>query len=207
MSLDRFIGEFDRALRTLTGAVQAARPSPAAELFEPELSRNERDQAMRLMRVNHCGEVCAQALYQGQALATRNPRLEQPLRQAADEELDHLDWSARRVRELGGHTSRLIPLWYAGSLAVGYAAGKAGDRWNLAFLRETERQVEAHLASHLARLSPRDTVTRVIVEQMKVDEAAHAAMAQRLGARRMPEWGRRLMARSAGLMTRLSYWV
>jgi len=207
MSVDRFIAEFDRALRTLTDTVQAARPSPAAELLEPNLDRAERDQAMRLMRVNHCGEVCAQALYQGQALATRNARIARPLRAAADEELDHLAWSGQRIRELGGRTSRLNPLWYAGSLAMGYAAGRAGDRWNLAFLRETERQVEAHLASHLERLSPRDVSTRAVVEQMKVDEAGHAALAQRLGARHMPEWGRRLMARGASVMTRLSYWI
>ncbi len=207
MSLDRFITEFDRALRTLTDTVQATRPSPAADLLEPDLDRAERDQAMRLMRVNHCGEVCAQALYQGQALATRNERIARPLRAAADEELDHLAWSGQRIRELGGRTSRLNPLWYAGSLALGYAAGRAGDRWNLAFLRETERQVEAHLASHLDRLSPRDTATRAVVEQMKVDEAGHAATAQRLGARHMPEWGRRLMARGSGVMTRLSYWI
>jgi ubiquinone biosynthesis monooxygenase Coq7 len=207
MALDALILAFDRALRTLSGTVQAARPSPAADLPEPTLPDHERRESARLMRVNHCGEVCAQALYQGQALATRNERIAKPLREAADEEVDHLAWSAARIEALGGRTSHLNPVWYAGSFVLGYAAGRAGDRWNLAFLRETERQVEAHLASHLERLSPRDESTRAIVRQMKVDEAAHAATAQRLGAATMPAWVRGAMRRSAKVMTGLSYWV
>ncbi len=206
-SADALISEFDRALRTLTGSVRARRASPAVNWPPAALSAHERWQSARLMRVNHCGEVCAQALYQGQALTARSARIAQPLRSAADEEIDHLAWSAQRVHELGGRTSYLNPLWYGGSLLLGYLAGRAGDRWNLAFLRETERQVEAHLASHLQRLSPRDLPTRAVVEQMKQDEAGHAAMAGRLGAATMPGWVRRLMRTGARVMTSLSYWI
>jgi demethoxyubiquinone hydroxylase (CLK1/Coq7/Cat5 family) len=135
------------------------------------------------MRVNHCGEICAQALYQGQALASSNEGLKRALGQAAREEEDHLAWAEQRIAELGGHTSLLNPLWYAGSLAVGFAAGKAGDAWNLGFLKETERQVEAHLQGHLDRLTPKDVRTRSVVEAMQRDEAQHARRPKRWRAR------------------------
>jgi ubiquinone biosynthesis monooxygenase Coq7 len=157
------------------------------------------------MRVNHCGEICAQALYQGQALASENEQLKRALEQAAREEEDHLAWAERRIAELGGRTSLLNPLWYAGSLAIGFAAGKAGDAWNLGFLKETERQVEAHLQGHLDRLTPDDLRTRAVVEAMQRDEAQHARTAEALGARELPGPIKALMRASAKVMTSLSY--
>jgi ubiquinone biosynthesis monooxygenase Coq7 len=159
------------------------------------------------MRVNHCGEVCAQALYQGQALSARSDTLRAALRRAADEEQDHLAWSEARIRQLGGRTSLLNPLWYGGSLIIGYVAGRAGPAWNLGFLKETERQVEAHLQSHLDRLPAEDERTRAIVRQMQTDEANHAATAQRLGARALPGPVRLMMKATARVMTGLSYWL
>src|SRR5213075_77894 len=146
VSIDTLIGEFDRALRAVAGVAEAARPSPAEAIAETELSAGEREHAAALMRVNHVGEVCAQALYQGQALTARDPHARASLEQASREEQDHLAWSAERIRELGGRPSLLNPLWYAGSLAIGAFAGAMGDRWNLAFLAETEHQVEEHLS-------------------------------------------------------------
>jgi ubiquinone biosynthesis monooxygenase Coq7 len=159
------------------------------------------------MRVNHVGEVCAQALYQGQALTVRDPATRVSLEQAAREEEDHLAWSADRVRELGGHLSVLNPVWYAGSLAMGIAAGALGDRWNLAFLAETERQVEGHLDGHLDRLPQDDQRTRAIIEQMKVDEAGHAQTAVRHGAAEMPAPFKAAMKFTSKLMTATAYWV
>jgi len=205
MILDRLIVETDRGVRTLFGVYADQRPTPGRDIPEAELNDSARAHAAGLMRVNHCGEVCAQALYQGQALASRNEALTDNLRAAAREEEDHLAWTEARIRELGGHTSLLNPLWYIGSLAMGYAAGKAGDAWSLGFLKETERQVERHLQGHLERLDPSDARTREIVEQMKVDEAGHADMAARLGARELPFPVKRLMAAVAKVMTTFSY--
>jgi ubiquinone biosynthesis monooxygenase Coq7 len=206
-SIDDLIIGFDRGLRTLAGMPRAARATPGASLAEPELNADERQEAAALMRVNHCGEICAQALYQGQALASENDQLKRSLEQAAREEEDHLAWTEQRIAELGGRTSLLNPLWYAGSLAIGFAAGKAGDAWNLGFLKETERQVEAHLQGHLDRLSPRDAKTRAVVEVMQRDEAGHARMAESLGARELPGFVKALMRASAKVMTSLSYRV
>lgn len=203
--IDRLIGSFDVALRTVAGVHQARRDSPATDIVEAELSSAEREQAAALMRVNHVGEVCAQALYQGQALTARDPRTRASLEQAAREEEDHLAWSADRVHELGGRLSLLNPLWYAGSLALGVAAGALGDRWNLAFLAETEHQVEVHLAGHLAQLSPSDARTRAVVERMREEEAKHRATAIALGAREMPEPARLAMRAMANLMTIVAY--
>lgn len=203
--IDRLIGSFDVALRTVAGVHQARRDSPATDIVEAELSSAEREQAAALMRVNHVGEVCAQALYQGQALTARDPRTRASLEQAAREEEDHLAWSADRVHELGGRLSLLNPLWYAGSLALGVAAGALGDRWNLAFLAETEHQVEVHLAGHLAQLSPSDARTRAVVERMREEEAKHRATAIALGAREMPEPARFAMRAMAKLMTTAAY--
>ncbi len=205
--LDRLIVEIDRGVRTIVGVHAGARPTPGRDLSEADLDDESRRHAAGLMRVNHCGEVCAQALYQGQALASRNDALKRKLRAAADEEEDHLAWTQSRILELGGRTSLLNPLWYVGSLAIGYAAGKAGDTWNLGFLRETERQVERHLQGHLERLDAADARTREIVAQMKVDEAGHADMAARLGARELPAPVKRAMAAVAKVMTTLSYRV
>jgi ubiquinone biosynthesis monooxygenase Coq7 len=205
LSLDELIIGFDRGLRTLTGTPRAARPMPGEALPEAGLSADERRDAAALMRVNHCGEICAQALYQGQALASENEALKRALEQAAREEEDHLAWTEQRIAELGGRTSLLNPVWYVGSLALGFAAGKAGDAWNLGFLNETERQVEAHLQGHLDRLSPRDAKTRAVVEVMQRDEAQHARIAESLGARELPGPVKALMKASAKVMTTISY--
>jgi len=206
-SFDRLIVEFDKALRTLAATPVSARPLPGGTLAEAELSDAEKRHAAALMRVNHCGEVCAQALYQGQALSSEDATVTRALEQAAREETEHLAWAEQRVNELGGRLSLLNPLWYVGSLALGYAAGMFGTRWNLGFLAETERQVELHLGGHLQRLAPQDAKTRAIVVQMKQDESAHARTAYALGAAELPDAAKRAMRISARLMTQVSYWV
>jgi ubiquinone biosynthesis monooxygenase Coq7 len=204
---DRCILEFDRALRAVAGVAEATRPSPAVAVDEAPLSPEERSHAAALMRVNHAGEVCAQALYQGQALAARDAGTRRELDQAAREEQDHLAWSAERIRELGGTPSLLNPLWYAGALAIGAVAGALGDRWSLAFLAETERQVEAHLAGHLDRLPGGDGRTRAVVEAMRADEARHRATALRLGAAELPAPARTAMRFASKVMTSAAYRV
>jgi 3-demethoxyubiquinol 3-hydroxylase len=205
LDLDGCISELDKVVRVLLGDPTARRPSPAEEVPEDNLDGETRRHAAALMRVNHCGEVCAQALYQGQALASSNEGLKGTLGQAATEESDHLAWSAARVRELGGRLSVLNPLWYAGSFALGYAAGRLGEEWNLGFLAETERQVERHLEGHLERLGSRDARTRTVIEGMRREEAQHRITAERLGARELPEFARLGMRLAARLMTTLSY--
>ncbi len=205
--LDRLIGEFDRALRAVAGVHQSARPSPVSAVPDVKIDQVERRRAAALMRVNHVGEVCAQALYQGQSLATRNASIRQALARAATEEEDHLAWSRQRIAELGGRASLLNPMWYAGALAMGYAAGKCGDAVNLGFLAETERQVGQHLEGHLARLSPDDQRTRAVIEAMRRDEAKHAATAQRLGAAELPQPVKCGMRAAARVMTTTAYWV
>jgi ubiquinone biosynthesis monooxygenase Coq7 len=207
ISLDRLIGEFDRALRAVAGVAQASRPSPAGRLPEAAIGEQERAHAAALMRVNHVGEVCAQALYQGQALTARDPATRQALDGAAREEEDHLAWSAERIRELNGRLSLLNPLWYAGSFAIGAAAGLLGDRWNFAFLAETERQVEEHLARHLEALPAEDERTRAVVEAMRADEARHRQTALGLGAAELPEPVRRAMRLASRVMTTVAYRV
>jgi ubiquinone biosynthesis monooxygenase Coq7 len=207
LSVDSLILEFDRALRTVAGAAHATRPSPATGVAEAPLDADQRGHAAALMRVNHVGEVCAQALYQGQALTARDAEARATLGQAAHEEQDHLAWSAERIRELGGRPSLLNPVWYAGSLALGLAAGLLGDRWNLAFLAETERQVEEHLSGHLEKLPPADGRTRAIVEAMRRDEAKHRDTAISLGAAELPPPARAAMRLAAKLMTTVAYRV
>ena len=206
-TIDRMIVEFDRALRAVAGVGEPARRSPANGLPEADLSAPEREHAAALMRVNHVGEVCAQALYQGQALTARDAGARRTLEQAAREEEDHLAWSAGRIRELGGRPSVLNPLWYAGSFAIGAFAGALGDKWNLAFLAETERQVEEHLTGHLEALPEADRRTRAVVEAMRADEARHRASAVELGAAELPEPARRAMHLASKLMTTLAYRV
>jgi ubiquinone biosynthesis monooxygenase Coq7 len=206
-ALDRLIGNIDAALRTAAGVHSSRRDSPGSQVEEAELSPGERAHAAALMRVNHVGEVCAQALYQGQALTSRDPATRASLEQAAREEEDHLAWSADRVHELGGHLSLLNPVWYAGSLALGIAAGALGDRWNLAFLAETERQVEEHLAGHLNQLPENDARTRAVVERMRAEEAKHRETALALGAAEMPAPARLAMRAMAKLMTTVAYRV
>jgi 3-demethoxyubiquinol 3-hydroxylase len=205
LNIDALIIEFDKGLRTLAGIPRAGRPMPGDEGGAAPLSAEERHEAAALMRVNHCGEVCAQALYQGQALASANAELKRALEQAAREEEDHLAWAEQRIEELGGRTSLLNPLWYAGSLAIGFAAGRLGDEWNLGFLKETEKQVERHLQGHLDRLSPADARTRAVVAAMQRDEAGHARTAEMLGARELPRIVANGMAAVAKIMTRVSY--
>jgi ubiquinone biosynthesis monooxygenase Coq7 len=205
--VDRAIVGLDRALRTVAAVHAARRASPAEALPEADLAAGEREHAAALMRVNHVGEVCAQALYQGQALTARNEAVRASLEQAAQEEEDHLAWSAERIRELGGRVSLLNPLWYAGALAMGMAAGALGDRWNLAFLAETEHQVEEHLGGHLERLAPQDARTRRVVEAMRADEARHRDTAITLGAAELPQPAKLAMRALAKVMTTVAYRV
>lgn len=204
---DRLIFEFDKALRTLFAHAHSQRPIPGDEMPEAGMSEEERCHVVGLMRVNHCGEICAQALYQGQALTSRDPAVRGTLREAADEETEHLAWTEKRIGELGGRRSVLNPVWYLGALSIGVMAGKLGDRWNLGFLAETERQVEAHLAGHLERLPPQDRRSREIIGQMKVDEIKHAQTALRLGAVELPAPVRGAMKLAAKVMTRTAYYL
>jgi ubiquinone biosynthesis monooxygenase Coq7 len=203
--LDRCIARLDSAVRVLFGEPVARRASPAEGAAEDNLDRAARRHAAALMRVNHCGEVCAQALYQGQALASSDGAIRGALEKAALEESDHLAWSAQRVRELEGRLSILNPIWYAGSFALGYVAGRLGEEWNLGFLAETERQVERHLEGHLERLGGHDTRTRAVIDRMRQEEAEHRRTAERLGARGLPAPARHAMRLAARVMTTLSY--
>ena len=203
--LDSLIIAFDRGLRTLSGAVTPARPVPGSELPAAELRPDEIAHAAGLMRVNHTGEVCAQALYSAQALVARDPELRERFAHAAREEEDHLAWTGERLAEFGTRTSLLNPLWYAGSFAIGTFAGIAGDRINLGFVVETERQVEEHLTSHIDRLPPGDARSRAIVEQMRDDEARHGAMALEAGAVPLPLPVRAAMRLAADVMRTIAY--
>ncbi|MBT9613610.1 MAG: 2-polyprenyl-3-methyl-6-methoxy-1,4-benzoquinone monooxygenase [Burkholderiales bacterium] len=205
--LDRLIVEFDKGLRTLFALAGTVRPLPGKGVDEAALSEQEKRVSAALMRVNHSGEICAQALYQGQALTARNPVAKAALEQAALEETEHLSWCETRIRELGSHTSYLNPLLYTGSLAIGAFAGVLGDKWNLGFLAETEHQVEAHLARHLERLPAQDAKSRAIVEQMKQDEARHATTALEHGGAALPLPVKLGMKLSSKLMTKTAYWV
>lgn len=207
LNLDNLIVEFDKGLRTLFSQAHSVRSHPDAGMTEMELSDSEKNKAAALMRVNHCGEICAQALYQGQALTARDPQVQRKLGEAAQEETEHLAWTAQRVHELGGHVSVLNPVWYTSSLAIGAVAGLLGDKWNLGFLAETERQVGAHLQSHLDRLPEKDTKSRAVVQQMYVDETQHAEMALSLGAAELPLPVKLAMQLSGKVMTRTAYWV
>lgn len=198
---------FDQALRTVLAPAVAQRPTPGQPTTSPQLSADERQLAARLMRVNHSGEVCAQALYQGQAFTARNPVIQRALLQASKEETDHLAWCETRLTELNGGKSRLNPIWYGASFALGAFSGLLGDRWNLAFLVETERQVEGHLKGHLERLPEADQRTRAIVEQMKYDEASHAQTGRQYGAAELPAPMKHAMKLASRVMTRTAYWV
>ena len=204
-AIDRLIVELDRALRAVAGVVHAERRSPAEGLKESAITEEERAHAAALMRVNHVGEICAQALYQGQALTARDPGARAKLEQAAREQEDHLVWSAERIRELGGRPSLLNPAWYAGAFAMGALAGALGDRWNLAFLAETERQVEEHLSGHLEALPAEDRRTRAVVEAMRADEARHRESALELGAAELPEPVKLAMRLASRVMTTVAY--
>ena len=210
MFLDELISEFDRGLRSMTGVSRMSRPLPVPQesAAEPaELSPAERAHAAGLMRVNHVGEVCAQALYQAQKLATRSPSLRAVFNHAAIEEEDHLAWTAKRLEALDSRPSLLNPLWYTGALAIGLAAGRMGDRVSLGFMAETERQVEQHLDSHLDQLPAADRESRAIVEQMRVDEAEHGKSAMDAGGVELPFPARALMRAVSKVMTRTAYYL
>ena len=208
--LDQLIAAADRALRTLASEPPATRSSPASALpviSASPLSEQERREAAALMRVNHVGEVCAQAMYDAQALAAKEPELREKFVSAAQEEADHLAWTRQRIHELGGRTSLLNPLWYAGAFAIGTVAAKMGDRVSLGFLAETERQVEQHLQGHLERLPAGDAQSRAIVEQMKNEEAQHAESAVERGASTLPYPARLAMRLAARLMTKTAHFL
>jgi ubiquinone biosynthesis monooxygenase Coq7 len=206
--IDRFIIGIDTALRVATGqSDEARRGNPADSIPEVVMEEEQRRHSAGLMRINHAGEVCAQALYAGQALTARNAEVQAEMQQAANEEIDHLSWCKDRLDELESKPSRLDPLWYAGSFAIGAAAGLAGDGWSLGFLKETEKQVEAHLEGHIEKLPPEDARSRAILDQMKIDEAKHAQMAEDSGAFDLPLPVRRLMKLTAGAMKAIAYRV
>jgi ubiquinone biosynthesis monooxygenase Coq7 len=205
--LDTLIIEFDTGLRTLLAKPRSIRAHPDADIAETDLSEGEKNQASALMRVNHTGEVCAQALYSGQALTAHRPETTAALKQAAIEETEHLAWCETRITELGGHTSLLTPLFYAGSFTMGVIAGALGDKWNLGFLAETEKQVGEHLANHLEKLPQSDQKTRKIIQQMQLDEAKHAREAKQYGAAELPAPAKFLMKKVSKLMTTSSYYL
>ncbi|MDD9858234.1 MAG: 2-polyprenyl-3-methyl-6-methoxy-1,4-benzoquinone monooxygenase [Gammaproteobacteria bacterium] len=209
--LDHAIIGVSRALQTLGARPRAARAFPADEAADQAadtaLSEHERRRAGRYMRVNHVGEICAQALYHSQALTARDRRIRARMERAAAEENDHLAWCEQRLEELGAHKSYLNPLWYLGAFGVGAAAGLAGDRWNLALVAETERQVVAHLEGHLGKLPDNDTRSRAVVARMKEEERGHAEQAVQDGAAELPPPARRLMRLAARVMTSTAHWV
>jgi ubiquinone biosynthesis monooxygenase Coq7 len=205
--MDRLLGAADSALRTLFARPRATRACPVIPGDDTVLTPEERREASGLMRVNHVGEICAQALYTAQAVATRDDALRQHFERAAREETDHLAWTRARLDQLGARPSLLNPLWYAGAFGLGLVAGRLGDRASLGFVVETERQVETHLESHLARLPQADHASRAIVAQMKTDEAAHAAQALAHGAKELPRAAKALMRAAAKVMTTTAYVV
>ena len=205
---DRFINEVDKGLRTSFGpAPRAERSNPATGKPEQEISERERELAGRFMRINHAGEICAQGLYQGQALTARLPKVRRKMEEAAQEENDHIAWTADRIHDLGSHTSYLNPFWYAGSFALGALAGLAGDKWSLGFVAETEKQVVEHLESHLEKLTPADEKSRAILEQMRIDEGKHATTAMTAGAASFPRPVQRLMKLTSKIFTNTTYWI
>jgi ubiquinone biosynthesis monooxygenase Coq7 len=206
--IDRLVNELDKGVRTAFGpSPRAERANPAVDIDETDLSRSERDLASRFMRINHAGEICAQGLYQGQAITARLPHVREKMEQAADEENDHIAWTADRIRELDGHTSYLNPLWYAGSFSLGALAGLIGDRWSLGFVAETEKQVVRHLEGHLEQLSPEDKKSRAILEQMKIDEGKHATTAISAGAASFPKPIQKTMKFMSKVFTSTAYWI
>lgn len=205
--LDKLFTELNRGLAPAleTNAI-ADRPTPAQSLPEASMSDSEREHAMRLMRVNHAGEVAAQALYHGQAVTAKLPEVRAEMEHAAEEENDHLAWCEQRIRELGGEVSALQPFWYAGSFALGALAGAIGDKWSLGFVAETEKQVVKHLEEHETQLPAEDHKTRAILKQMKQDEAEHGEKAMQAGGAELPELVQLMMSLSSKIMTKTAYW-
>lgn len=206
MLVDKLINTFDAGLRAVFTPAKPRRQRPDAQLAESDLSEAERQKVIALMRINHVGEVCAQALYSGQAFTSKNPHIVESLQHAADEETDHLAWCESRIAELGGRKSLLNPLWYTSSFMIGATAGAIGDKWNLGFLAETEKQVGEHLSGHLNKLPKNDQKTRAIIEQMHEDETSHAQEAQRLGAAELPPPVKLAMKLSSKVMTSTAYY-
>ena len=205
---DQLVINLDQALRTLFGKpLLTERKNPGDAIADCELSEQEKDHTARLMRINHTGEVCAQALYQGQALTARTDKVRTSMARSAAEENDHLDWCESRVKELGGRLSLLNPFWYASSLALGAAAGLAGDKWSLGFVSETEKQVEGHLDEHLSQIDESDDKTRAILEQMKEDEIRHGKKARDYGGAELPEPVKLAMNLTSKLMTKSVYYL
>jgi len=205
---DQLIIEFDKALKTLSGVVAVRRPVPEPKVLSAkELTGQEKKHAASLMRVNHVGEICAQALYQAQRITSSSAKIKEQLAKAAIEEEDHLYWCAQRIEELGSRPSLLNPLWYGGSFAIGVIAGLAGDDWNLGFVVETEKQVEQHLDSHLMSLPEDDFASRAIVEQMRVEEIEHGDMAKDAGAKELPDLVKKIMLSTSKIMTKVAYHV
>ena len=204
--VDKLVSSLDNGLRSTFTKPNAKRNSPAQGLTEDPIAYDDELQktSASLMRVNHVGEVCAQALYQGQALTSRSEEVKNKMQEAADEEIDHLNWCYQRIEELNGHTSIMNPLWYIGAFSIGVGAGLAGDKWSLGFLAETERQVVKHLESHLERLPEQDTISRAVISQMVIDETEHAEMAVENGAAELPSAIKNLMRLSAKVMTNIS---
>jgi 3-demethoxyubiquinol 3-hydroxylase len=205
--IDALIIEFDKALRTLFAPAPTVRPMPGETVPEAELTAAERRHAAALMRIDHVGEVCAQALYQGQAIGSHEPAVREALQLAAGEETEHLNWTERRIKELGGRKSLLNPFWYAGSLAIGLTGAGRGDRWNLGLLAETEKQVETHLDRHMAALPAADRRSQAVLEQMRADEIRHAETAVKLGARELPGVAKLAMRAMSKVMTSTAYWI
>lgn len=206
--LDQLCLQIDQAIKVLDGKITTTgRADPAATVDDTELTDSERKHAAALMRINHVGEICAQALYQGQAFTAKSPIVRQAMQHAAEEENDHLQWCYDRLQQLNSRVSYLNPIWYVGSYAMGAIAGALGDKWSLGFVVETEHQVEHHLDSHLDKLPANDKKSRAIVEQMKIDEAQHATDAEQLGATPLPNWLRTIMRYKAKVMTGTAYWI
>jgi 3-demethoxyubiquinol 3-hydroxylase len=207
MLTDKIIAAFDTGLRTVFAKPQHTRKRPDLNIADASLSDAEKKEAVVLMRINHVGEVCAQALYSGQAFVSQNPTIVDTLKQAASEETDHLAWCESRIEELGGRKSYLNPIWYMGSFALGSVAGALGDQWNLGFLAETEQQVGSHLGNHLDKLSQNDIKTRKIIEQMQIDEQTHAETARMLGGKALPRPVKVGMKFASKVMTSTAYYL
>lgn len=206
--IDQIIGEVDKGLRTSFGpAPRAMRPNPAADMEEKQLPDCDRELAGRFMRINHAGEICAQGLYQGQALTARLPKVRKKMEEAAAEENDHIAWTADRIKDLGSHASYLNPIWYVSSFALGALAGLAGDKWSLGFVAETEKQVVKHLTGHLEKITPNDEKSRAILEQMREDEGKHATTAITAGAASFPRPIQSAMKFTSNIFTNTTYWV
>lgn len=205
--LDPFILQIDQALRTVFAMAPTIRPMPGEDQPDADLTDAERQHVAALMRINHVGEVCAQALYAGQAFTARESAVREALEKAAWEETEHLNWTERRIEELGGRKSLLNPLWYAGAWTIGAIAGRLGDPVSLGFVAETERQVEAHLEGHMSQLPASDLRSQAIIDQMKADEVAHAQTALSLGAAELPALAKGAMKVAAKVMTQTAYWV